>query len=237
MPKCELTQNCPKLWFHSRVCWRPVRSKAWCTWQTGLPASLIIFIDILTEWYYQLLATILYYLHDKIDIFIGCRRSLRPWDSTPLLALMGSATGSHSGTRRHFPICHFFYIFLLFYVPHFYFLFCLVFIFLFLFRDGDEMTRTEMLYNFKNISNGEPIAALRHGTWKYMSSISSISGRAAGSISPTSTAMTAGTPPLRTPLRSAQVVRKSSVPTQVTSTNSLTFPPTPLKRFSVQFFV
>ena len=30
------------------------------------------------------------------------------------------------------------------------------------------MTRTEMLYNFKNISNGEPIAALRHGhgTWK-----------------------------------------------------------------------
>ena len=30
------------------------------------------------------------------------------------------------------------------------------------------MTRTEMLYNFKNISNGEPIAALRHGTWKYI---------------------------------------------------------------------
>ena len=67
-----------------------------------------------------------------------------------------------------------------------------------------------------------------------ISSISSISGRAAGSISPTSTALTAGTPLLRTPLRSAQVVRKSSLPTQVTSTNSLTFPPTPLKRFSVQ---
>ena len=80
MPKCELTQNCPKLWFHSRVCWRPVRSKAWCTWQTGWPASLIIFIDILTEWYYQLLATIFYYLYDKVDIFIGCRRSLRLWD-------------------------------------------------------------------------------------------------------------------------------------------------------------
>ena len=25
-----------------------------------------------------------------------------------------------------------------------------------------------MLYNFKNISNGEPIAALRHDTWKYI---------------------------------------------------------------------
>merc|ERR1712004_964126 len=34
------------------------------------------------------------------------------------------------------------------------------------FRDGEEMTRTEMLYNFKNISNGEPIAALRQGGWK-----------------------------------------------------------------------
>jgi len=44
------------------------------------------------------------------------------------------------------------------------------------FRDGDEMTRTEMLYNFKNISNGEPIAALRQGSWKYISHINGYDG-------------------------------------------------------------
>jgi len=44
------------------------------------------------------------------------------------------------------------------------------------FRDGEEMTRTEMLYNFKNISNGEPIAALRQGSWKYISHINGYDG-------------------------------------------------------------
>ena len=44
------------------------------------------------------------------------------------------------------------------------------------FRDGGELTRTEMLYNFKNISNGTPIAALRQGNWKYLSHVNGFDG-------------------------------------------------------------
>jgi len=44
------------------------------------------------------------------------------------------------------------------------------------FRDGGEMTRTEMLYNFKNISSGTPIAALRQGNWKYLSHVNGFDG-------------------------------------------------------------
>jgi len=44
------------------------------------------------------------------------------------------------------------------------------------FRDGGELARTEMLYNFKNISGGTPIAALRQGNWKYISHINGFDG-------------------------------------------------------------
>ena len=44
------------------------------------------------------------------------------------------------------------------------------------FRDGGELARTEMLYNFKNISGGTPIAALRQGDWKYISHINGFDG-------------------------------------------------------------
>ena len=39
------------------------------------------------------------------------------------------------------------------------------------FKDGGQLTRKEMLYNFKNISNGTPIAALRQDNWKYLSHV------------------------------------------------------------------
>ena len=44
------------------------------------------------------------------------------------------------------------------------------------FRDGGELSRTEMLYNFKNISGGTPIAALRQGNWKYLSHVNGFDG-------------------------------------------------------------
>ena len=44
------------------------------------------------------------------------------------------------------------------------------------FRDGGELTRTEMLYNFKNISGGTPIAALRQNNWKYLSHVNGFDG-------------------------------------------------------------
>ena len=44
------------------------------------------------------------------------------------------------------------------------------------FRDGGELTRTEMLYNFKNISDGSPIAALRQDNWKYLSHVNGFDG-------------------------------------------------------------
>ena len=43
-------------------------------------------------------------------------------------------------------------------------------------RDGGQLTRTEMLYNFKNISGGTPIAALRQGDWKYLSHVKGFDG-------------------------------------------------------------
>ena len=44
------------------------------------------------------------------------------------------------------------------------------------FRDGGELTRTEMLYNFKNISGEPPRAALRQGDWKYLSNVKGFDG-------------------------------------------------------------
>ena len=44
------------------------------------------------------------------------------------------------------------------------------------FRDGGKLTRTEMLYNFKNISGGPPRAALRQGDWKYLSNVKGFDG-------------------------------------------------------------
>ena len=44
------------------------------------------------------------------------------------------------------------------------------------FRDGGKLTRTEMLYNFKNISGGTPIAGLRQGEWKYLSHVKGFDG-------------------------------------------------------------